>query len=61
MIDILILLILCATVLLVIYMIFCAENNTGLFEPIKYRNKIRSLESAVQKLTKEIKELKEKT
>lgn len=57
MVDILVIIVLCSTVLNIIDTIFRFEYKSD----IKYEKKICDLETAVQKLAKEIKEMKGKT
>ena len=47
---VLIILILCTTLLLVVYMYYCSENGTGLFANPEYEKRIRKLEKEMEKL-----------
>lgn len=59
-IAILVILILCATVLLGLYLYYCSENNTGLFVDPKYNSTLGELKESIEDLTYEIEELKQK-
>ena len=50
---ILIILILCITVLLIVYMEYCSENCVGLFANPEYEKRIRKLEKEMEKLKAE--------
>ena len=50
--------IICATVLITVYLYYCAENDAGCFEKLSsYR--LKDLEEQQEELVKEIQELKE--
>ena len=59
-IEILIILIICATILCGLYLHYCSENRTGFFTIPQYNSSLYELEKSVEKLIEEIKELKKK-
>lgn len=46
-------LIICATILMAMYMYYCSENETGMFQNPKYEKRIRELEKQMEELRKE--------
>ena len=40
------------------YLYYCSENSIGIFDRTKYKSDLRDLKDAVNKLTKEIQEMK---
>ena len=50
---ILIILIICVTVLLIVYMEYCSENGVGLFANPEYEKRIKKLEKEMEKLKAE--------
>lgn len=53
-----IILIICVTILVGMYLYYCSENSIGIFDRTKYKSDLRDLKDAVNKLTKEIQEMK---
>ena len=53
-----IILVICVTILVGMYLYFCAENRIGIFDSARYNSDLRDLKDAVNELTKEIKEMK---
>ncbi|MCI8378653.1 MAG: hypothetical protein HFH72_09065 [Lachnospiraceae bacterium] len=49
---ILVFLIICATVLMAMYMYYCSENEVGMFQNPKYEKWIRELEKQMEELKK---------
>lgn len=58
-IAILIILIICATILLGLYLCYCYKNNVGILIDPKYNSSLRELKESIKELTEEIEELKE--
>ena len=56
--TIVIILMVCATILIGMYLYYCSENSIGIFDRTKYRSDLYDLKDAVNELTKEIQEMK---
>lgn len=56
--TIVIILMVCATILIGMYLYYCSENSIGVFDRTKYRSDLYDLKEAVNELTKEIQEMK---
>lgn len=56
--TIVIILMVCATILIGMYLYYCSENSIGIFDRTKYRSDLYDLKEAVNELTKEIQEMK---
>lgn len=50
----------CVTAVIIVYLLCCFENNTGLFEPFKYQKEIKQLKKEITRLSDEITEKKSK-
>lgn len=50
----------CVTAVIIVYLLCCFENKTGLFEPFKYQKEIKELQKEVTRLSDEITEIKSK-
>lgn len=48
-----IILIICATVLMAMYMYYCSENRIGMFKNPNYGKRIKELEKQMEELKKE--------
>lgn len=53
-----IILVICVTILVGMYLYYCSENCIGIFDRTKYNSDLKDLKDAVNELTKEIKEMK---
>lgn len=53
-----IILVICATILVGMYLYYCSENSIGIFDRTKYKSDLKDLKDAVNELTKEIQEMK---
>lgn len=59
MVLILCLIIICITAVILAYICACVENKSGLFEPFECKNEIGEIKTSLQKLKKEVEEIKE--
>lgn len=50
---VLVVLIICATVIMAMYIYCCSENEIGMFQNPKYEKRIRELEKQMEELKKE--------
>ena len=53
-----IVLMICVTILVGMYLYYCSENSIGIFDRTKYKSDLKDLQDAVNKLSKEIQEMK---
>ena len=53
-----IILVICVTILVGLYLYYWSENSVGIFDRTKYKSDLKDLKDAVNELTKEIQEMK---